>query len=164
MKPPLPPFGALASSVPPTLLPAAMPPSRVMTPSWFSTVRASITPVLLTTLASKVSFAPAVMITMPPSARISCLFSARLFNTLWSTCMLTRLLPLKVSVDGAARPQGHGAELRGDYALVADGVAKQRDRAAVGRMNGALVNDAAGAGAGEGSFIAVQAGVVDIQS
>ncbi len=103
MKPPLPPFGADASRVPPTLtVPAPMPPSSVMVPvcalPTFCTVRASITPVLLTTEASSASAAPAVMTTAPPSARISPPFSATLFSTLWSTCMCTRLLPLKVKL------------------------------------------------------------------
>ena len=99
MKPPLPPLGAEASSLPPTLtVPAIMPPSKVMVPSWFSTVRASITPVLLTTLATSASLAPAVMMTRPPSVRIRPPFSARLRQTLRSTCKCTRLLSLNVSV------------------------------------------------------------------
>ena len=105
MKPPLPPPGALASSRPPTLtVPAAIPPSRMMTPSRFSTVRDSITPVLFTTLASKAFFAPALMTTEPPSALISPPLPARLASTLWSTCILTRLLPLKVSVAALPAP------------------------------------------------------------
>ena len=86
IKPPLPPLGAEASSVPPTLVvPAVMPPSSMMLPSRFSNVCAWITPVLLTTLASKAFFAPAVIITCPPSAWISPPFSTWLFRTLWST-------------------------------------------------------------------------------
>ena len=38
------------------------------------------------------------MRTVPPLARISPPFSATLFNTLWSTCMRTRLLSWKVNV------------------------------------------------------------------
>jgi len=105
MKPPLPPSGALASSRPPTwTAPAVMPPSSVMTPSWFSTVRASTTPVLFTTLASNAFFAPALMRTIPPSALISPPLSARLASRLWSTCILTRLVPLKVSVAALPAP------------------------------------------------------------
>ena len=105
IKPPLPPSLALASSVPPTLtVPATIPASRMMMPSWFSTVCASITPVLLTTLASSASFAPALIKTMPPSARISPPFSTKLSSTLWSICMLTSLLPLKLSVTALPAP------------------------------------------------------------
>ena len=83
MKPPLPPCGAEASSVPPTsTVPAIMPASNVMLPSCVSTVRASITPVLLTTLAISASLAPAVMMTCPPSARIRPPFAATLRQTL----------------------------------------------------------------------------------
>ena len=86
IKPPLPPSGAEASNVPPTLVvPAVIPPSSMMLPSRFSNVCAWITPVLLTTLASKAFFAPAVIITCPLSACISPPFSAWLFRTLWST-------------------------------------------------------------------------------
>ncbi len=80
IKPPL-PLGALASSVPPTLtVPAVMPPRSSIIPLRLSTVRASMMPVLLTTLASSAFFAPALMITKPPSASISCWFWARLFS------------------------------------------------------------------------------------
>jgi len=72
-----------ASSVPPTLtLPAVIPPSKVIVPSWFSSVRASMMPVLLTTLASNAFCAPAVMSTCPPSARIRPPFEATLLSTL----------------------------------------------------------------------------------
>ena len=88
IKPPLPPSGAEASSVPPTLtVPDVMPPSSMMPPSLCSKVRALITPVLLTMLASTEFLAPALMMTCPPSAWISPPFSARLFNTLLSTCI-----------------------------------------------------------------------------
>jgi hypothetical protein len=83
IEPPLPPFGALASSVPPTFtVPAVMPPTRVMTPLWFSTVCACTMPLLLTALASNAFLAPAVMITWPPLATSSWRFSARLFKVL----------------------------------------------------------------------------------
>jgi len=83
--PPLPPLGALALSVPPTLVvPDTIPANNVIFPPIFCSVCASITPVFFTTLASKLSLAPALMMTMPPSAFISCLFSARLLSVLWS--------------------------------------------------------------------------------
>ncbi len=109
MAPPLPPLGAEASSVPPTFtVPAVIPPNSVIVPVCslprFCTVRASITPVLLTTEASSELAAPAVITIVPPSARIKPPFSARLFKTLWSTCMCTRLLPLKVSVTALPAP------------------------------------------------------------
>ena len=69
INPPLPPWGALASSVPATwTVPAAMPASKVMLPAWLLTVRASMTPVLFTTLLSSASLAPALISTRPPSA------------------------------------------------------------------------------------------------
>ena len=72
IKPPLPPPRALASIMPPTFtVPAVMPPKSSMVPLWLATVRASITPELLTTLASRVCCAPAVIMTKPPSASIS---------------------------------------------------------------------------------------------
>ena len=50
MKPPLPPVGALASSVPPTLtVPVFMSPIKRIVPPTFCMVRARITPVLFTT-------------------------------------------------------------------------------------------------------------------
>ena len=106
MNPPLPPLGALASSVPATFtVPAAMPPSKVILPSWLTMVWASMSPVLFTMLASSVSLAPALSITMPPSALIKPPFSARLFKTLWSTTMLTKLLPLKFKVTALPPPK-----------------------------------------------------------
>ena len=99
IKPPLSPFGALASSVPLTFtVPDIMPPSRTMVPFCPCNACASITPVLLTTLASSASLAPAFIKTLPPSARIRPPFSARLLSMLWPTCMFTRLLFWKVRV------------------------------------------------------------------
>ena len=93
IKPPLPPLGALASSVPPTcVVPAAMPPNKTMLPAWFSTVRASMTPVLLTTLASSASCAPALISTRPPFARITPPLALWLSSTLWSIFTWTKLL------------------------------------------------------------------------
>ena len=105
MKPPLPPLGALASSVPSTfVVPAAMPPSKTMVPAWFSTVRASITPVLLTTLASNASCAPALINTRPPLARITPPLALWLSSTLWSIFILTKLLSLNVKVTALPAP------------------------------------------------------------
>ena len=83
MVPPLPPSGALASSVPPTLtLPLCMSPSSRMTPPTFCSVRASTMPLLLTTAAASASAAGAACAartTWPPSATISCwLFTSAL--------------------------------------------------------------------------------------
>ena len=105
INPPLPPWGALASSVPATwTVPAAMPASKVMVPARFSTVCASMTPVLFTTLASTASLAPALISTRPPLALIKLPFSARAFNMLWSTCIFTKLLPLKLNVTALPAP------------------------------------------------------------
>ena len=82
-----------ASSVPCTVtVPDAESASRTIVPLWLPTVRASITPVLLTTLARRESLAPALMRTTPPSDWIRPPFSARLLSTPWSICILTRLL------------------------------------------------------------------------
>ena len=102
---PPPPVADDTSSVPPMFTcPAFIPPVRTMLPSLSSTVFASMTPVLLTTLASSAFLAPAVMTTCPPSARIRPLLSATLSRTLLSTCMWTRLLPVKVSVAALPAP------------------------------------------------------------
>jgi hypothetical protein len=67
--PPAPPFGALASSVPPTLtVPDWASPNSLITPAWSSIVCASITPVLLTTVFSSSPAARAVITTWPPFA------------------------------------------------------------------------------------------------
>ena len=101
-----PKFSLLVSSLPPTLVvPAAVPASKVITPFLFCNVCAEITPVLLTTLANKLFLAPALITTIPPSAWIICLFSARLFSVLWSICNCTRLLFSKVSVAALPAPK-----------------------------------------------------------
>ena len=106
IKPPFPPLGALASIVPPTFtLPPANPPNKVIFPSWLTRVWASIVPELFTMLANSVSFAPALNRTIPPSALIKPPFSARLFKTLCSTTILTRLLPFKFKVTALAPPK-----------------------------------------------------------
>ncbi len=67
--PPLPPLGALASSVPPTCTtPLLMSDSSRICPPWFCSVRAWITPLLLTTAWVSASAALAVKTTVPPSA------------------------------------------------------------------------------------------------
>ncbi len=83
IKPPSPEVGALASKVPATLVvPASMPPVRIIFPFLLLIVLASIMPVLLTMLANRLSLAPALIKTIPPSAWISCLFSAKLLSVL----------------------------------------------------------------------------------
>jgi hypothetical protein len=72
MKPPLPPTGALASSVPARLtVPVFMSPSSMIVPPRFCNVRASTMPVLLTAVWSRSPAPCAVITTLPPSARIS---------------------------------------------------------------------------------------------
>ena len=78
MKPPSPPLGALASSLPPTSVsPCSMSERSRILPAWFFRVRASIVPVLLTTALVSSCAALAVIMTMPPSALISPSFAAR---------------------------------------------------------------------------------------
>ena len=97
---------AVVFNVPPTfVVPAAAPASNVITPFLFCNVFAEITPVLLTTLANKLSLAPALIMTAPPSAWINCLFSAKLFSVLVSTCICTRLLLSKVRVAALPAPK-----------------------------------------------------------
>ena len=50
----------------------AWPPIRAMLPPWFSTVLASMRPVLFTTLASKASCAPAVKMCIRDRAKVGC--------------------------------------------------------------------------------------------
>ena len=76
IKPPLPPFGALASRVPPTFTaPLSISASSLMVPLIFDSVCARITPVLLTTVPSRLPAPCAVNKTKPPSAWISPPFS-----------------------------------------------------------------------------------------
>ncbi len=71
MKPPLPPSGAEASSVPSTWVrPTAMSPSSTMRPSRCCTVRAWLMPLWLTTALASASSALASMRMAPPSALI----------------------------------------------------------------------------------------------
>ncbi|MCY1167072.1 hypothetical protein D9M73_70290 [compost metagenome] len=85
MKPPSPPLGALASSVPPTLtVPVCISPISRMRPALFCIVFASMTPVLLTVAVVRLSMALADSSTWPPSAWISCLFSASALIAPWS--------------------------------------------------------------------------------
>ncbi|OIQ81799.1 hypothetical protein GALL_364310 [mine drainage metagenome] len=64
---------------------------------------------------------------------------------------------------GAAGAECHGTQPGADGTLIADGVAKQGHIAAIGGMQDALVDDAAGPAAAEGSAVAAEAGVVEIQ-
>ncbi len=69
MAPPFPPLGALASSNPPTFTtPLCMSPSSVITPLRLPMVRASMRPVLLTTVFRRSPAAWAVRMTLPPLA------------------------------------------------------------------------------------------------
>ncbi len=73
--PPLPPFGADASSFPPTFIDPL--PRRKMRPFLDSTVRACRTPSLLTAEFRACSAPFAVRMMLPPSAMIACLFSTK---------------------------------------------------------------------------------------
>ena len=104
--PPFPPVGALASSVPSTrTVPASMLPLSTILPARFSRFRASTIPVSLTTLASRLSRAPALIRTTPPSARITPPFAARLARTLWSICRRTMPASWNVSVMALPAPR-----------------------------------------------------------
>ena len=74
------------------------PPSRIILPSLSTKLFASRTPLLLSTCCVRASAALAVIITRPPSALISPLFSARASTAAWSTVRLIRPSPLK-SID-----------------------------------------------------------------
>src|SRR5450830_221538 len=80
--PVVPPATPAASSVPLLVAVPALPAPSTMVPPTCSTLRALIIPVLLTTLASTASLAPADSHTAPPSALIRPPFSARLFSVL----------------------------------------------------------------------------------
>ena len=96
MKPPSPPLGALASSLPPTMVsPCPMSDMSNIFPFLFTSVWASITPLLFTTALVKLSAALAVITTMPPSALISPLFSASASTAPCSTLYFTRPSPTK---------------------------------------------------------------------
>ena len=64
---------------------------------------------------------------------------------------------------GTARAQRDGAEPRGDQPLIADLRAEQHHIAASGRVDRALIGDAARARAAEGALAAVQAGIIQVQ-
>ena len=64
-----------------------------MTPLRLPTLRASMTPVLLTAVLSSCPAAWAVSITWPPSARIMPPFCTSAFTAPWSTVTLSRPLP-----------------------------------------------------------------------
>ncbi|MNM69040.1 hypothetical protein D3C81_806240 [compost metagenome] len=99
MKPPSPPWGALASRVPSTCtVPPSKLPNRTILPSFSPSVRAWITPVLLITVLSRASPAWAVSSTWPPSALISWWFSTKASTMASSTCTLSRPLPAKSRV------------------------------------------------------------------
>ncbi len=94
MKPPLPPPGALASSVPPrAMLPDCMSPISLITPPWFSSRWARITPVLLTAVCSRCPAAWVVSSTWPPSAWIRPPFWTSACRAPWSTPTLSSLSP-----------------------------------------------------------------------
>ncbi len=97
--PPLPPFGALASSVPLSFTwPFCMSPSRLIVPLRFSSVRASITPVLLTAERRSMLAPMAVINTLPPSALIVPPFSARAFSAPLVTATFSKPFPATSTV------------------------------------------------------------------
>ncbi len=90
MKPPSPPFGALASKVPPSSILSLVPPLRIIFP--FGPVLklwASITPVFLMTVRLSALAAWAVSKIVPPSERIAPPFSMRASMMPTSTWSLT---------------------------------------------------------------------------
>ena len=95
IKPPSPPSGALASSVPRTsMVPVCMSPSSRIVPLRFSIVRAWIVPVLLTTVFNRSPAACAVSSTCPPSARIIPPFSASALTAPLDTATFNRPSPV----------------------------------------------------------------------
>ena len=88
INPPSPPFGALASSLPPTSILSLVPPSRRILPFLPTlSVCASTTPVFLMTVRLKDSAAFAVSRIVPPSERIAPPFSiraSRIPSSIWS--------------------------------------------------------------------------------
>ena len=80
------------------------PPSKMMTPLRSVTELASITPVLLTTVAIKSPALRAPKITLPPSAWIKPRFSAKAFTAALSILKLSRPSPLisKLTLSPAA--------------------------------------------------------------
>ena len=111
IKPPLPPVGALASSVPAALtVPLCMSPSNLIVPLRVSIVCASITPVLLTTVFSKSPAAWAVSTTLPPSARIMPPLLTKAPTAPALTATLSKPSPATSSV--MARPAARATEPR----------------------------------------------------
>ena len=99
MKPPSPPFGAEASSVPITFtVPFCMSASRLILPLRFTSVCAWITPVLFTALDIRLPAACAVSITCPPSDWINPPFCTSALTTPWFTVTLSRPSPATSSV------------------------------------------------------------------
>jgi len=97
--PPLPPWGALASSVPLTVVtPPCVSARRLITPFWLLRVWAWMTPLLLTADRSRALAAWAVINTRPPSAMITPPFSARAFSAPVSTVTPSRPLPARSRV------------------------------------------------------------------
>ncbi len=95
MKPPLPPLGAEASSVPPTFtVPLVMPPISMMLPlSPVTRVCAWIMPVLLTAFCNRLPAAWVVSSTWPPSARIRPPFCTSALTAPSLTAMLSKPSP-----------------------------------------------------------------------
>ena len=99
MNPPLPPSGALASSVPAMFaVPLCMSPSSRIFPLRLPSVRASMTPVLLTTVRNNCPAACAVSRTCPPSARIIPPLLTSALTAPVSTVTLSRPSPATSSV------------------------------------------------------------------
>ena len=86
IKPPSPPLGAEASSLPPTMVsPYSMSDMSIMRPFLLCNVRASMMPLWLTTALVRLSAAWAVITTRPPSALIKPWFAARASMAPWCT-------------------------------------------------------------------------------
>ena len=99
IKPPLPPLGALASSVPLTFsVPVCISPSRKISPLRLPMACACITPVLLTTLCNSSPTACADINTRPPSARTMPPFSTSAFTAPWEMDKFSRPSPLTSKV------------------------------------------------------------------
>ena len=103
MKPPLPPAGALASSVPPAeTVPPSMAASSMMTPPRLPTVCAVMMPVLLTAVLTSCPAALAVINTVPPFASMRPPFSMRAWAEPRSMATFRRPSPEKSSVTASA--------------------------------------------------------------
>ena len=103
IKPPSPPFGAEASSTPPTItVPAAMSPSKVMVPLRFSRVRASMMPLLFTTARPRPWSPLAVSRTAPPAAPMAPRFAISALSAPSSTRIRIRPSAMKSTVAALA--------------------------------------------------------------